>query len=320
MGNCSNRPEVIAATNTSAEWYKNVSEYSVKKYTETSEYLGPRLAQAQSDYAPQLDQAKMNYDIARMYANGWVNESVTDESQIKFVTEFEKMLPLRNISLTEFERRVKKLVTPAMNDCATIRMIQECFKDHWAFLDIEDRESLTHEVMFDEIFIVQNDQDDDQEIDYLDTELSVPFLMLLGLLYCRSNRKQRAEKFYELVEIELTETLQVNDQELRRYIPYMYEISYKLMFRLYMRHRDQTPENNQPDIGENVSVYVPTDFEVDSGLIEKYKKRFVQDLFMSKTRLDKKEMETKLSEKIYYLLQPHDIRVRAYDSYQNTSE
>ena len=36
-------------------------------------------------------------------------------------------------------------------------------------------------------------------------------LMLLGLLYCRSNRRQRAEKFYELVEIELTENLQSND-------------------------------------------------------------------------------------------------------------
>ena len=118
------------------------------------------------------------------------------------------MLPLRNISLTEFERRIKKLVTPAMNDVATVRMIQECFKDHWAFLDIEDKESLTHEVMFDPIFILE-DENDDQETPYLDQELSVPFLMLLGLLYCRSNRKERAQKFYELVEIELTETLQV---------------------------------------------------------------------------------------------------------------
>jgi len=49
-----------------------------------------------------------------MYANGWVNESVTDESKIKFITEFEKDLPLRNISLNEYERRLKKLATPAM--------------------------------------------------------------------------------------------------------------------------------------------------------------------------------------------------------------
>ena len=63
-------------------------------------------------------------------------------------------------------------------------------------------------------------------------------LMLLGLLYCRSNRRQRAEKFYELVEINLTEHLLDSDPEFRQYIPFLYEISYKLMFRLYVRHRD----------------------------------------------------------------------------------
>ena len=118
----------------------------------------------------------------------------------------------------------------------------------------------------------------------------------------------------------LTETLQVSDEELRKYIPYMYEIAYKLMFRLYVRHRDQTPENNQPEIGEDLASYVPTNFEVDNELINKYKKRFIQDLFMSKTRLDKKELENKLAEKIYYLLQPHDIRVKAYDNFQTSGE
>ena len=59
-----------------------------------------------------MDKARINYDIARMYANGWTNETVYDDSPVKFITEFEKELPLRNISLTEFERRLKKLVTP----------------------------------------------------------------------------------------------------------------------------------------------------------------------------------------------------------------
>ena len=57
---------------------------------------------------------KIKYDIARMYSNGWINETVRDETQIKFITEFEMDLPLRNISLNEFERRLKKLVTPHM--------------------------------------------------------------------------------------------------------------------------------------------------------------------------------------------------------------
>lgn len=63
-------------------------------------------------------------------------------------------------------------------------------------------------------------------------------LMLLGILYCRSNRRQRAEKFYELVEIELTDNIKDMDEEFRTIVPYIYEIVYKLMFRLYERHRD----------------------------------------------------------------------------------
>ena len=88
-----------------------------------------------------------------MFAQGWVNESVTDNSDIAFITEFEKELPLRNISLTDFERILKKLVTPSMKDMATVRVIEECFKDHWAFEEICERGSLTREIIFDEVFL-----------------------------------------------------------------------------------------------------------------------------------------------------------------------
>ena len=153
MGGCSTRPEVVSARNTSIEWYNKASAWTVSKYNSTKEYLGPKILAAQNDYGPQLDRAKINYDIARMYANGWTNESVVDNSQIKFITEFEKDLPLRNISLTEFERRLKKLVTPSMNDMVPVRVVTECFRDHWAFLDITEEESLTREMMFDVLFV-----------------------------------------------------------------------------------------------------------------------------------------------------------------------
>ena len=136
MGGCSDRPEMVAARNTSYEWYTKAANYTAEKYNATAEYMGPRWAQAQEDYAPSIDKAKINYDIARMYANGWTNETVVDETKTRFITEFEKDLPLRNISLTEYERRLKKLVTPSMNDMVPVRVIQECFKDHWAFLQI----------------------------------------------------------------------------------------------------------------------------------------------------------------------------------------
>ena len=219
----------------------------------------------------------MNYDIARMYANGWVNETITDNTQISFITEFEKDLPLRNISLTEFERRLKKLVSPTMEDLVPVRVVTECFKDHWAFLDIVEEESLTRELMFDDLFLDEL-QEDEEDVPLDDRYVSIPFLMLLGLLYCRSNRKQRAEKFYELIEIQLTESLSKDDEEFREYIPYLYEISYKLMFRLYCRHRDQTPgEGGEPPRCPEIELaeYIPTTYDHDERIKASFTKIFV---------------------------------------------
>lgn len=88
-----------------------------------------------------------------MYALNYRNESVTDTSIVKFITEFEKDLPLRNISLVEFERRLKKLISPSMKDMVPVKVVEECFRDHWAFADIGEEESLTRELMFNEMFL-----------------------------------------------------------------------------------------------------------------------------------------------------------------------
>ena len=92
-----------------------------------------------------------------------------------------------------------------------MRVVTECFKDHWAFLDIDDEESLTRELMFDDIFLDNVSEVEEQNTPLEDRKVNIPLLMLMGILYCRSNRAQRAEKFYELVEIQLTDQLEVND-------------------------------------------------------------------------------------------------------------
>ena len=197
MGACTEKETYVKA-------YANVSEYTSAKYNATKEYMGPKMQQAQSDYGPQLDKAKINYDIMKMYGNGYVNESVSDTGELKFLTEFEKELPLRNISLVEFERRLKKCVVPSMKDMILVRVVEACFKDHWAFLDIDDEGSLTRELMFDEMFLDEQEPHEKGQ-PLSERRIYIPWLMLMGLIYCRSNRRQRAEKFYELVEIQLTD-------------------------------------------------------------------------------------------------------------------
>ena len=51
-GSCTDRPEMVAARNTSYEWYTSAASYTSEKYNASKEYLGPKIAQAQEDYGP----------------------------------------------------------------------------------------------------------------------------------------------------------------------------------------------------------------------------------------------------------------------------
>ena len=136
--------------------------------------------------------------------------------------------------------------------------------------------------MFDKLFLEEMTEEEAENVPLDERKCSVPMLMLLGLLYCRSNRKQRAEKFYELVEIQLTDSLENSDPEFRAYVPFLYEISYKLMFRLYCRHRNQTPgEEGKPQSQPEVEIreYMPTNWDTDDRLQKRFVKVFVEDLF-----------------------------------------
>jgi len=70
--------------------------------------------------------------------------------------------------------------------------VTECFKDHWAFLDIDDDESMTRELMFDDIFLDEMSEEEAENTELDQRKCSIPLLMLMGILYCRSNRKERA--------------------------------------------------------------------------------------------------------------------------------
>lgn len=50
-------------------------------------------------------------------------------------------------------------------------------------------------------------------------QLYIPYLMLFGILYCASNPLKNAEKFYELVQIELPDNMEKDDEEYVEYFP-----------------------------------------------------------------------------------------------------
>ena len=87
----------------------------------------------------------------------------------------------------------------------------------------------------------------------------------------------------------------------------MVEIVYGLMFRMYERHRNQAPDSGQPEI--DVEKYLPIDYEDENEVAQaEFMKMWHTELFGSKNRLPRKAVEDAVTNKLYYLLQPHFIR------------
>lgn len=56
-------------------------------------------------------------------------ENISDTSQTSMITKFEEKLPLKKITITDFERRIKKFASPENADFITEVQLIESFKD-----------------------------------------------------------------------------------------------------------------------------------------------------------------------------------------------
>jgi hypothetical protein len=72
----------------------------------------------------------------------------------------------------------------------------------------------------------------------------IPYLMLVGILYCASNPKTKATKFFEVCQIDLNPTINAGDKELEKFFPKLCEISYDMMISLY---NSQHPQEAHPE-------------------------------------------------------------------------
>jgi len=62
-------------------------------------------------------------------------------------------------------------------------------------------------------------------------ELSVPKLMILGILFTSSNAQQRAERFYDLIQMDLEPQISKEDKEFQEFFPLICIIGHCLMIR-----------------------------------------------------------------------------------------
>ena len=129
-----------------------------------------------------------------MWAKGYKVPAVEDKSELNFLTEFESSLPLSRVDLDDYERRLKKLGTKEDKDFITKPQLIEVFTDHHKMKDIGMEGTIANTLMFNDIFVKEGSPPG---------MFYVPYLMLLGILYCPSKPTVRARKLYELCQIDL---------------------------------------------------------------------------------------------------------------------
>ena len=134
----------------------------------------------------------------------------------------------------------------------------------------------------------------------------VPYLMLLGVLICATNDKNKADKFFELCQIELNPSISHEDGEFVDYFPKILEIAYDVMIR---HHNENCPETARPDWVKSKEKMGELYGEIFEGFTDK--------LFMDGEQVVSKLANEKFIERIYrdfqVYLQAHQLSNIVWD-------
>ena len=68
--------------------------------------------------------------------------------------------------------------------------------------------------------------------------------MILGILFCASNSRSRAERFYELIQLDLEPSISIKDEEFKDLFPLIGEISYNFTIKHFNESIQKLNANN----------------------------------------------------------------------------
>jgi hypothetical protein len=132
--------------------------------------------------------AKKKYSYARLRAKGYKFNWNSDDSETQKITMMENNLALCSVAIDEFEQRLNNFYLREKTNKMTIQQVIDTFKDNQFLDDIEDENSLSRKVLTHKV--LQNTKN----VIYL------PYLRLLGILYCAATSKLKAETFYNVIK------------------------------------------------------------------------------------------------------------------------
>lgn len=215
------------------EKYDSSKTKGLELYNNTKQRASVKYQQARLSYDVYKEKARDKYEETKMKMQGYSVQPINDTSDTGVITKFEQELPLAKISLDDYERRIKKFVDAEHREELSLKQLIESFKDHSVLGEIENAESVTRKILANPAMTNKNGS------------YFIPYLMLVGILYCASNPKVKAQKFFELCQMDLLPTLSAGDKELKEYFPKLCEISYEMMIAVY---NDCNPQDAHPEL------------------------------------------------------------------------
>ena len=105
----------------------------------------------------------------------------------------------------------------------------ESFRDSAALRSISYPGSLARQLLLNPCIVDPEDK----------TQFEISSILLIGNMYCPSNDKLRASKFYELCQTDLNPHISAHDRDLKRIFKKMIEISYVMMVNLYTQNKKE---------------------------------------------------------------------------------
>lgn len=163
------------------------------------------------------------------------------------ITDFEEDLTLRKVTLNDFERAIKKFAYKS--NTVSLKQITEAFKDNTLLEQCLDEGSLDRKVITHQFLLEKSspsykrkngasprrrDSDDHEGDDEgSEDQIYIPYLMLVGILYCNTSPRIRTEKFFQVLQTGLEPHISASDRELAEFVPRMCMICFEMMVELY---------------------------------------------------------------------------------------
>lgn len=269
MGNCAcSREDFEENTYKVGQSLRKAGEYTRHQYNKAKIRAGVKIAEAKESYGPAVNEA---VELAKMKMSTYRPEKIEDNSQTVMITKFEETIPLRKMTVDEFERRLKNLIDPTCRDMINEAQLIESFKD--VFPEIEEDASLIRQLLMNPVFLDPKTE----EIQY-----NISEILLMGNLYCANTPAIRANRYFELCQIEYDPQIGSADRDLHKNFTKMLEISYVLMIPVYRRFK----KDSDVHIPES---WIPNEYTVFKEAYEEILESFLDEVFGSKSKMPRDE-------------------------------